>query len=58
MKKNYIIVDNENRWLSTLVNATPEELRAEIFQVLETYQFEECFVYETIGEPTTIKGKL
>ena len=59
-KKSYIIVDSENKWHSTGVNASPKEIANDIKEVKDRLKEEgisgiKLFVYETIGEPLEIK---
>jgi hypothetical protein len=53
MKKNYIIVDENNNWLATSRQITEDELKAEAKELLENQNGEKVmlFAYETIGEP-------
>jgi hypothetical protein len=53
MKKDYIIVDENNNWLATSRQITEDELKAEAKELLENQMGEKVmlFAYETIGEP-------
>ena len=57
---DYIIVDSNNNWVSTLKNATPEELRLDIAETVERLKANgetegELLVFQTVGEYTAIK---
>ena len=57
-KKNYIIVTAMNIWVSTLVDATVEDLNDEI-KIIRTnpdYKDDDIFAYEFIGQPLTFKN--
>lgn len=53
MKKNYIIVSANNKWLSTLTDVTVEEVVDEFAVIVENgfNDGEQMFAYETVGEP-------
>jgi predicted dinucleotide-binding enzyme len=52
-KKDYIIVDENNNWLTTSRQITEDELKAEANELIENQMGEHVmiFAYETIGEP-------
>jgi hypothetical protein len=54
-KKNYIIVTANNTWVSTLVDATSDDLKKEIEMLKEVYPEDEgeYYAYEYIGQPLT-----
>ena len=59
---DYIILSvfSEPQWVSTLKNATPEELRADIVETIERLKINgetmgELLVFQTVGESTSIK---
>lgn len=63
MKKNYIIVGDNNYWFHTLTNATEKELKTEInrvkkgikqglFDGVDKHDVEELKVFETVSEQT------
>lgn len=57
---DYIILTSENKWVSTLKNATPEELRTDIVETIERLKADgetegELVIYQTVGDSTNIK---
>ena len=52
-KKNYIVVTQNNDWLSTIVDATLEDLKNEIDSLKEIFNEKdvEYYAYEYINEP-------
>ena len=56
MKKNYIIVDTNNKWQATLENVTDAELLTEVEEILSNLDDDiTLFSYETIGKAIEYK---
>ena len=54
--KSYLIVDSNNEWLSTLNNATNEQLNSEFANISANFEpGEEMFAYVITGEIITFK---
>ena len=53
MKKDYIIVSANNKWLATLTDATIEDVVDNFAEIVENdfNDGEQMFAYETVGEP-------
>lgn len=53
--KNYIIVDESNQWLATLVDVSIEDLKAEAREIEAGNRNEgKMFAYEVLAEPINL----
>ena len=62
LRKNYVILDELNRWHSTGKDATPEEMAADLIEVGNRLKEQgegdvELIIFETVGEPIRIQRK-
>ena len=61
IRKSFVIVDEQNRWLSTGYNMTPEEIGADIIEVRKRLIADgdgelDLLMFEIVGEPINIRG--
>lgn len=53
--KNYIIVDESNQWLATLVDVSIEDVKAEAHEIEQAGRNEgKMFAYEVLAEPINL----
>ena len=62
IRKSFIIVDENNRWLSTGYNMTPEEITADVVEVRNRLEADgekdiDLLLFEIVGQPISVKNR-
>ena len=62
IRKSYVILDEQNRWLSTGYDATPEEITDDIIEVRNRLKEDgetdvDLLLFEIVGRPVSVKNR-